>query len=217
MTTGDAWRDRKIDWGSRFGVVVLRSLASTWRVRFLNPHVISDVHRSGSRVIYVLWHGCLLPLLWSHRGKDIAVIVSEHADGEIIARIGKALGFRTVRGSTTRGAARALLGACREIESGHDLAVTVDGPRGPAGTVAPGAPVIAQRTGAAMVPVSAWASRAWRLKSWDRFLIPKPFARVTVAYADPIRVAGDASRDVTDQRELVRAGIERAGEAAAAQ
>lgn len=215
--TGAESSDRKIAWGSRFGVVVLRTLASTWRVRFLNPQVITDVHRSGARVIYVLWHGTLLPLLWSHRDRDIAVIISEHSDGEIIARIGKALRFRSVRGSTSRGAARALLGACREIESGHDLAVTVDGPRGPAGTVAPGAPVIAQRTGAAMVPVSAWASRAWRLKSWDRFMIPKPFARVTVAYDHPIRVTADASRDVTEERERVRAGIERAGQAAAAE
>lgn len=217
MTTADTSRDRKIAWGSRFGTVVLRTLASTWRVRFLNPHVVSDLHHSGRRVIYVLWHGSLLPLLWSHRDRDIAVIISEHSDGEIIARIALALGFRTVRGSTSRSAARALLGACREIESGHDLAVTVDGPRGPAGTVAPGSPVIAQRTGAAMVPVAAWASRAWRLKSWDRFMIPKPFARVTVAYDNPIRVPADAARDATEERERVRAGIERAGQTAAAQ
>lgn len=217
MTGGEASRERKIAWGSRFGVAVLRALATTWRVHFVNPQVVSDVHRSGRRVIYVLWHGNLLPLLWSHRDREIGVIISEHSDGEIIARIARALGFRTVRGSTSRGAARALLGACREIESGHDLAVTVDGPRGPAGTVAPGSPVIAQRTGAAMVPVAAWASRAWRLKSWDRFMIPKPFARVTVAYDNAIRVAADAARDVIDEREQVRAGIDRAGQAASAQ
>lgn len=217
MSKTVASRDRRIAWGSRVGVMILRTLASTWRVQFLNPRVISDVHASGAQVIYVLWHGSLLPLLWSHRKRDIAIIISEHSDGEIIARIAIALGFRTVRGSTSRGAARALLGACREIDSGHDLAVTVDGPRGPAGSVAPGSPVIAQRTGAAMVPVDAWASRAWRLKSWDRFMIPKPFARVTVAYDHPIRVPADAERDATEERERVRAGIQRAGQAAAAQ
>ena len=216
MTAPDASRDRKIAWGALFGTAILRTLASTWRVRFLNPEIIRDVHASRARVIYVLWHGNLLPLLWSHRNRDIAVIISEHSDGEIIARIAHSLGFRTVRGSTSRGAARALLGACRELESGHDLAVTVDGPRGPAGTVAPGSPVIAQRTGASMVPVAAWADRAWRLKSWDRFMIPKPFARVTVAYDNPIRVVAGA-REATDHTERVRAGIERAGQAAAAQ
>lgn len=217
MTSPDPSRDRKIAWGARLGSAMLRTLASTWRVRFLNPHVIRDVHASGARVIYVLWHGNLLPLLWSHRERDIAVIISEHRDGEIIARIARALGFRTVRGSTSRGAARALLGACRIVDAGHDLAVTVDGPRGPAGTVAPGSPVIAQRTGAAMVPVAAWANRAWRLRSWDRFMIPKPFARVTVAYDNPIRVVADAAREATDDTERVRAGIERAGQTAAAQ
>lgn len=221
MTSTDASRDtsrnRKIAWGARLGSALLRALANTWRVRFLNPHVIANVHASGGRVIYVLWHGNLLPLLWSHRDRDIAVIISEHSDGEIIARIAHSLGFRTVRGSTSRGAARALLGACREVEAGHDLAVTVDGPRGPAGTVAPGSPMIAHRTGAAMVPVSAWTGRAWRLKSWDRFMIPKPFARVTVAYDNPILVVADAARDATDQTERVRAGIERAGQTAAAQ
>jgi lysophospholipid acyltransferase (LPLAT)-like uncharacterized protein len=86
--------------------------------------------------------------------------------------IAKAIGFRLIRGSTSRGAARALLGACRELESGFDIAVTPDGPRGPAGSVAPGALVISQRTGAPMVPVAASAKSAWRLRSWDRFLIP---------------------------------------------
>lgn len=215
--TADASRNRKIDWGARLGTLVLRALATTWRVRFLNPQVIRDVHAAGARVIYVLWHGNLLPLLWSHRDREIAVIISEHSDGEIIARIAMSLGFRTVRGSTSRGAARALLGACREVEAGHDLAVTVDGPRGPAGTVAPGSPVIAQRTGAAMVPVAAWTERAWRLKSWDQFMIPKPFARVTVAYDNPIRIVAEATRNATDQTERVRAGIERAGQTAAAQ
>jgi len=80
--------------------------------------------------------------------------------------------------------------------------------------VAPGAVIIAQRTGAAMIPVAAAASRAWHLRSWDRFLIPKPFARVTVAYGDPIRVAADTPRDATMEVDAVRAGIDRAVEIA---
>lgn len=212
----DAARERKIAWSARLGGSVLRLLASTWRVRFTNPQVISEVHASGARVIYALWHGNLLPLLWSHRARDIALMISEHRDGEIITRIAKSIGFRAVRGSTSRGAARALLGACREIEEGRDVAVTPDGPRGPARTVAPGVLAIARRTGAAIVPVSAHADRAWRLESWDRFLVPKPFAHVTVAYDRPIRVAPDAARESTEETETLRAGIDRAGETAAA-
>jgi lysophospholipid acyltransferase (LPLAT)-like uncharacterized protein len=210
-------RQRRITWGSRIGILVLRALAATWRVRFVNEHVRESGRRSGRPIIYVLWHGELLPLTWAHRDKGIAVIISEHSDGEIIARIVLALGFRTVRGSTSRGAARALLGACREVESGRDLAITVDGPRGPAHSVAPGSVVISQRTGAALIPVAMHVDRAWRLKSWDRFQIPKPFARITVAYDTPIQVAAATSRDALEEVDIVRAGIDRAGQTAAAQ
>jgi len=206
--------DHKATWVARLGTAFLRALAVTWRVRFVNERIVKELRESKTSFIYVLWHGELLPLLWTHRNRDVAVIISEHRDGEIIARVARALGFRLVRGSTSRGAARALLAASRELESGFDLAVTVDGPRGPAHSVAPGALVISQRTNAPMVPVGASASRSWRLKSWDRFMIPKPFARVTVAYGDPIRVGADTPRDATQETDNVRVRIEQAGEIA---
>lgn len=197
------------------GTMLLRLLAATWRVRFVNAEVVGDLRARQRSFMYVLWHGQLLPLLWTHRGRDIAVIVSEHRDGELIARVAHAIGFRTVRGSTSRGAARALLGACRVVDAGTDLAVTVDGPRGPAGTVAPGALVISQRTGAPMVPTAAWASRGWRLRSWDRFLIPKPFARVVVTYGTPITAQADTPRGAVEDAELLRQAIDAASAAAA--
>ena len=206
--------DHRAVWIARLGTAFLRTLALTWRVRFVNERIVHELRESKTSFIYVLWHGELLPLLWTHRNRDVAVIISEHRDGEIIARVARALGFRLVRGSTSRGAARALLNASRELETGFDLAVTVDGPRGPAHTVAPGALVISQRTHAPMVPVGASASRSWRLKSWDRFMIPKPFARVTIAYGDPIRISADTPRDATQETENVRARIEQAGESA---
>jgi lysophospholipid acyltransferase (LPLAT)-like uncharacterized protein len=154
----------------------------TWRVRTLNDEAVGPMRASGRRVIFTLWHGELLPLLWAHRGQGIAVVISEHRDGEIIARIAERLGYTTVRGSTSRGGGRALIGLMRAIQAGHDGAVTPDGPRGPAHVFAPGAAIAAQRTGAPLLMVRAAASRAWRLKSWDRFLIPKPFATVRVIY-----------------------------------
>jgi lysophospholipid acyltransferase (LPLAT)-like uncharacterized protein len=201
---------RKVVWIARLGTLLIRALALTWRVRYVNEAVVSDLRQREQPFIYVLWHGQLLPLLWTHRNRAVAVIISEHRDGEIIARIADALGFRLVRGSTSRGAARALLSASRELESGRDLAITVDGPRGPAGVVAPGASIIAQRTGAPMVPTAAAANRAWRLRSWDRFMIPKPFTRITVAYGDPIRVAVGSPRDAADEVDGVRVAIDNA-------
>lgn len=203
-------------WAARAGAVLVRVLGWTWRVRFLNRDVRDELERRGEQFIYVLWHGQLLPLLWAHRHRNIAVIISEHRDGELIARVARSLGFRTVRGSTTRGAARALLAASREVEEGHCLAITVDGPRGPARVVAPGALVIAQRTAAPMLPACAGASRAWRLKSWDRFLIPKPFARVVVAYGAPIRIAAESPRDAAEQVDAVRDAIDQTTEVAIA-
>jgi lysophospholipid acyltransferase (LPLAT)-like uncharacterized protein len=207
-------RERRITWLSRLGAGALRALASTWRVRFINPDVARAFDERREPFIYVLWHGQLLPLMWTHRNKAISVMISEHSDGEIIARVAHSLGFRTVRGSTSRGAARALLGACREVEAGHSLAITPDGPRGPAHTVAPGAVAIAQRTGAAMIPTAMTTSNAWHLRSWDRFTIPKPFARVTVAYGEPIRVAADAPREAARELDAVRSGIDAATEMA---
>ena len=206
--------DHKTAWIARLGTALLRALALTWRVRFINDRIVQELRESKTPFIYVLWHGELLPLLWTHRNRKVAVMISEHRDGELVARVARSLGFRLVRGSTSRGAARALLNASRELETGFDLAVTVDGPRGPAHTVAPGALVISQRTNAPMVPVSASASRSWRLNSWDRFMIPKPFARVTVAYADPIHIRADTPRDATQEADAVRARIEQAGEIA---
>jgi lysophospholipid acyltransferase (LPLAT)-like uncharacterized protein len=214
VTTGAAG-DAGIRWKSRVGVALIRVLATTWRVRFVNEQVVRDLRDRRQPFIHVLWHGQLLPLLWTHRDRDVAVIISEHRDGEIIARIANALGFRTVRGSTSRGAARALLGASRELEAGFDLAVTVDGPRGPAGVVTPGAPVISQRTRAPMVPTAASASRAWRLRSWDRFLVPKPFARVIVVYGEPITVRAETPRDAGAEVDIVARGINAASAVAA--
>jgi lysophospholipid acyltransferase (LPLAT)-like uncharacterized protein len=149
--------------------------------------------------MFALWHGDMLPLLYLHRGEGVSVLISEHRDGEMIARVAESLGFRTVRGSTSRGAARALASMVRELKSGHDVAVTPDGPRGPAGSFAPGALIAAQRAGAPVIAVGVSARRAWRLSSWDRFLIPKPFARVSVAYSEPVQVDAPSARAATEQ------------------
>ncbi len=204
--TDDA-RERRVARLSLAGGILLRTLASTWRVRFANAHIVSDLRLRQQPFIYVLWHGTLLPLIWIHRKRNAVAMVSEHKDGEILARLMESIGYRTVRGSTSRGAARALLHACRVIEEGFCLAVTPDGPRGPAESVAPGASIVAQRTGAPMVPVSLKVSSSWRLKSWDRLMIPKPFASITVAYGDPIYVDAATARDAANDGEVIRSGL----------
>lgn len=183
----------KMRWIVRLGALFVRALASTWRMRVIGGEGLAEEREAGRPVIITLWHGQMLPLLYQHRGEKVAILISEHRDGEIIARIAMALGHRTVRGSTTRGAGRALLSLVRQVEAGRDIAVTPDGPRGPAKSFAAGALIVAQRTGAAIVPATVVARSSWHLGSWDRFMIPRPFARVVISYGAPTHVSvGDA-------------------------
>ena len=193
-----AMSDRKLRWLSRIGVVVVWMIGPTWRFTLRDPDGMRTYPRR-QRVLYTLWHGELLPLFWHHRGEGIAVMISEHSDGELLSRISHALGYRTVRGSTSRGGGRALIGLIRAIGEGHDGALTPDGPRGPAHVFAPGAAIAAQRSGALVVPVRVSASRAWRLRSWDRFLIPKPFSRVTITYGAPVAITASTPREAAEQ------------------
>ena len=197
--------ERRLRWSVRLGAVVIRALAATWRYRVSNDAELRAARSAGRRVIFIPWHGELLPLIWHHRSQNIALVVSEHRDGEIIARIAETLGYSTVRGSSSRGGSRALIGLMREIEAGRDAAVTPDGPRGPAHVFAPGAAIAAQRTGALLVPIRAAASRAWRLRSWDRFLIPKPFARVDVTYGPLTPVMAGSPREAAEQAPRLQA------------
>lgn len=173
----------------------LRALASTWRYTVVGAQSLEALRQSRTPFIFSLWHGQLLPLIWHHRREGVAILVSEHRDGEVIARIASSIGYRLIRGSTTRGGERALLALVKELRSGSEVAVTPDGPKGPAHSYAPGALVAAHRSGAPILPVAACADRAWHLSSWDRFVIPKPFARITVAYGTAQTPASESSRD----------------------
>ena len=197
--------EARLRWTVRVGTFVIRLLAMTWRVRRVNHESVDSMRASGQRVIFALWHGELLPLLWDHRDQGIAVVISEHRDGEIIAQIAERLGYATVRGSSSRGGGRALIGLMRAIQSGHDGAVTPDGPRGPAHVFAPGAAIASQRTGAPLVMVRGTASRAWRLKSWDRFLVPKPFAKVLVSYGSIVAVTAGSPREAAEEAPRLQA------------
>ncbi len=174
-------------------------LGRTWRIRVVNGDYVRDLRRGKRAFIFALWHGQLLPLLWHHREEGVMVLISEHRDGELVARAAESLGYGLIRGSSTRGADRALISLVRELQAGHEVAITPDGPRGPAGTFAPGALVAAQRSDSFILPVAASADRAWRLRSWDRFIIPKPFARITVAYGAPTKVLATTSRVAAEE------------------
>jgi lysophospholipid acyltransferase (LPLAT)-like uncharacterized protein len=167
-------------------------LARTWRVVTMGEERWQSVLDAGRPHIFLLWHDALLPLLWQHRGRGVTIVVSEAQDGRYLAAYAGRLGYHASHGSSTRGGVRALVGAVKALRAGGAVAFTPDGPRGPRREFKGGVLLAAQRGGAVVVPLHAGADRAWRLRSWDRFLIPKPFARVRIAYGRTFEVgAGD--------------------------
>lgn len=176
------------------GAGVFGALFATLRERRLEPEHFLRLRAQGTPIIFVFWHAHTLPLAWCHRNEGIVTLVSDHEDGEILVRLIRHWGFGAVRGSSTRGAKKALKGMIRVARGGGDLALTPDGPRGPAREFKAGALAVAQATGLPIVPLAVGASAGWRLGSWDRFLVPHPFARVCVAYGPPRRVGPDLDR-----------------------
>ncbi len=182
------------------GGLLLRVLGFTWRLRREGAEHFDEMLRRNEPFIIVYWHGEIAPVAWVHRNRGLTTLISRHADGEVIARIAEGLGYRTIRGSTSRGGVRALLEAAQRVNEGATIGFTPDGPRGPRHVFAPGALIVAQRTGRPIIALAATASRAWHLRSWDRHLIPKPFATVTVRYSEPQFVRAEQARDATQEQ-----------------
>jgi lysophospholipid acyltransferase (LPLAT)-like uncharacterized protein len=163
----------------------------TWRVDSRGIEAYDQTLRDGARCVFAFWHSRMIPLVWTHRGRGAMVLVSQHRDGELVARVAQWMGFTTARGSSTRGGDEGARQLLRAAADGTLIAITPDGPRGPAEQVKPGLLHIASRAGLPVVPVASASSASWVIRSWDRLHVPKPFARVVVAYGDPIPVPGD--------------------------
>ncbi len=146
--------------------------------------------------VYALWHEHLLPLAALHAHQGAAVLVSQHRDGEILARLMTRWGYLAARGSSTRGGEKGLRDMVRAARAGRPIAFTPDGPRGPARRCKPGVVRAAAETGLPIVPVGVAATRARRLRSWDRFLVPLPWATIIVSYGTPLVVNGVSEDDL---------------------
>jgi len=183
-------------------VALLHVLGSTLRFRMVAETGAAPADQDVHGGLYVFWHRSLLMSAYRYRNLGIRILISSSFDGELIARIVQRLGFVPVRGSSSRGGAAGLIELAGALRAGRKVAITADGPRGPVYVAKPGAVAVAQRAGRAIqresesqtptpAPVHAFAlhpSRAWTLHSWDRFLIPKPFARVRCAWVTPVMV-----------------------------
>jgi lysophospholipid acyltransferase (LPLAT)-like uncharacterized protein len=167
--------------------------------------------RAGRPLIYGVWHGRILIVPWlnarfrrTEGARNVRVLASRSRDGELVAAFVRRFGLEVVRGSSSRGGAAALRELARALHAGEDVAVVPDGPRGPSCQAQAGIVSLAATTGAPIVPLGVSARPARLLQSWDRFLVPAPFARCAVVFGAPVRVGRD------DDRETVRVAVERA-------
>ena len=153
--------------------------------------------------IFVFWHGEIAMLVFGYieyrNSRNIDVMISQHHDGEIATRLLYLFGGGVIRGSSTRGGVFALKGALKSFKKGRDVGITPDGPKGPRYSVANGAAILAQMRNVPIITMNCIASKAWRLKSWDRFSIPKPFCTLDYYYSDPFYVTNDSIESANDK------------------
>lgn len=162
-------------------------------------------------VIFALWHNRIftMPPIWQRTGgknRSAVVLTSASKDGTTLATAMKLFGIGAIRGSSSRRAVSALIGMKKALKEGHDVCVTPDGPKGPRYHVQPGIIKIAQACGVQIIPIHIRYSSAWRLKTWDRFVIPKPLSRVTVVFAEPRIIEKGISEEAF---ELARTDLEK--------
>ena len=188
------------------GAVLLRLLALTWRIEQRDHPEFVAAKARGEKMLYCFWHSGLLPLVHSHRGEGIAVLISQHRDGELLTRMVERNGYVTARGSSTRGAETGVREMLRYARAGRDLGITPDGPRGPAEEIKDGMVFLASRLQLPVVLIASASSRAWVARSWDRFRVPKLFARVCISHGPPVQVPRDldAQAMLAMHRELER-------------
>jgi lysophospholipid acyltransferase (LPLAT)-like uncharacterized protein len=163
---------------------------------------------AGAR-IFCFWHQCVLPCTVYFRRSHATILISRSFDGELVTRILEMFGFHAVRGSSSRGAKEGLLGLAHVIESGGPAIFTADGPRGPIYRTKMGPIKLAQMTGAPIGCFHLEPEHAWTMRSWDRFLVPRPFTRIVVSWGPWTRVSADLPSEAFEpKREELNAAIE---------
>ena len=203
------------------GAGLLRALGATWSIERAGNDPSDPRSAVREPAIFAFWHAQLLPLVYSHRGRAAAVLVSQSRDGQLITRVLERLGYCAARGSSTRGGDEGLRGLLAFAAAGHHVAVTPDGPRGPAEVVKPGVIYLAAKSGLPIIPLAAAARPSRRLRSWDAMRVPLPFARVRIEIGEALRLSDGASESEQEsargrlEAELKRITVqarERAGE-----
>jgi hypothetical protein len=170
-------------------------LGKTARIKIIGKENYENLRKKKKPFIFIVWHGRMFLPVFLHRNEGIRPLISLSQDGEIASQIVRLLGYRPIRGSSSRGGKGALKEMCDELENYAELAIIPDGPRGPRRVLKPGCIYIAQKTGAYLVPISFSCSRKIFLNSWDRFLLFPPFTKCVVLYGKPIEIKKDLNKE----------------------
>ncbi|MBL8068583.1 MAG: lysophospholipid acyltransferase family protein [Armatimonadetes bacterium] len=178
---------------------LIRLIMSTVKVELRN------FHEPVGGGILLGWHGRIILATKSFRNRGYWIMVSQSRDGEMQNRILSRFGFKVIRGSTGRGGAQALIECIKALKGGAIFAFTPDGPRGPSGIVQMGAVTMAKKSGKPLIPVGVGTDRRWLFKSWDRYMIPKPFAHGVMIFGTPVTVPPNAT---DEECESIRLTIE---------
>lgn len=186
---------------SYVGWVLISIWSRTIRIRFIEKEIPDRLRTEGNNLIYAFWHGRQFLLFHNHRNTGIVIPASESRDGDIQAGVLQHFGFNVVRGSSKRKGDRALLGLVDGLRKGKDIALAVDGPRGPIYEVKQGITYLAGKLNKPIVPVSTSAKRFWILeKIWDKYMLPVPFTRGVIVYGEPIVVRGIQEEELESKR-----------------
>jgi len=186
---------------------LVKSLISTYRVEVKNSELrekAKKINPKGS-FVFAVWHEQVVSVMTGHAWSEPYLALSSRSkDGDYAAYVSEKMGFVAVRGSSRRknidkGGKEALQEYIQKVNQGISGGMTVDGPRGPRQKCKPGVIIVAKETGAPVLPVAAFADRYWEFNSWDKFKIPKPFAKITMIYAEPILVNPEASPELIEE------------------
>ena len=184
------------------GWALIQLLARTWRWRIAGYEHFRRLEQQQLPVVFAFWHSGILPATFFWRNRGIVVLASQNADGDYSSNIIRRFGYRSIRGSTSRGAIRGAIYLLRALRAGTHVAFTVDGPRGPLYQVQQGVAWMASRSGAPILPFHIEARSAKILASWDRFQIPLPFSEVKIDIAEPMFLTPDHSDEALEARRL---------------
>ena len=185
---------------------ILSALFFTCRVRVHNSAEFDQMLESGQPFVLCLWHDCSTVAGLVMRKTPVTVMVSDSRDGEYVARFSKLMGINTIRGSTSKGAAKAVKAGLKLLRNKKPLAITPDGPRGPRYEMQTGALKFAAAIGAPIIPMHIKATREWELNSWDRQCFPKPFSTIHVRYSKSIAIDKDALESNVDEAKAAVEG-----------